>query len=164
MSDVSGVTVVTNACVYYHYTRGCGRAERPAFPASLLGSHCALCSRRVNFPAKSGRMAPRDRGFVSMLHRARCPDQRFAFVRRKPVFRTVSSAGPAFCRLMRGVCTKSVQQVTLSQMARPPNGRVPPSGALKIGHQANSGFRLSPGAYTLPYSPKTAIATAKPPQ
>jgi hypothetical protein len=38
MSDVSGVTVVTNACVYYHYTRGCGRAERPAFPApSVFG-------------------------------------------------------------------------------------------------------------------------------
>ncbi len=36
MPDVSGVTVVTNACVYYHYTRGCGRAERPAFPAPLL--------------------------------------------------------------------------------------------------------------------------------
>jgi hypothetical protein len=33
MPDVSGVTVVTNACAYYHYARGCGRAERPAFPA-----------------------------------------------------------------------------------------------------------------------------------
>jgi hypothetical protein len=33
MSDVSGVTVVTNACAFYHCTRGCGRAERPAFPA-----------------------------------------------------------------------------------------------------------------------------------
>jgi hypothetical protein len=31
MPDVSGVTVVTNACAYYHC--GCGRAERPAFPA-----------------------------------------------------------------------------------------------------------------------------------
>ena len=29
----SGVTVVTNARVYYHYTRGCGRIGRPAFPA-----------------------------------------------------------------------------------------------------------------------------------
>jgi hypothetical protein len=33
MPDVSGVTVVTNACAYYQYTRGCGRAKRPAFPA-----------------------------------------------------------------------------------------------------------------------------------
>jgi hypothetical protein len=33
MPDVSGVTVVTNARVYYHYTRGCGRTRRPAFPA-----------------------------------------------------------------------------------------------------------------------------------
>jgi hypothetical protein len=34
---VSGVTVVTNACAFYQYTRGCGRIERPAFPAPLLG-------------------------------------------------------------------------------------------------------------------------------
>ncbi len=36
MPGCSGVTVVTNARVYYttlHYTRGCGRIERPAFPA-----------------------------------------------------------------------------------------------------------------------------------
>src|ERR1019366_10358796 len=33
MPGVSGVTVVTNARVYYHYTRGCGRLGRPAFPA-----------------------------------------------------------------------------------------------------------------------------------
>src|SRR5260221_6121991 len=36
MPGDSGVTVVTNARVYYttlHYTRGCGRIERPAFPA-----------------------------------------------------------------------------------------------------------------------------------
>jgi hypothetical protein len=33
MPGVSGVTVVTNARAYYHYTRGCGRTKRPAFPA-----------------------------------------------------------------------------------------------------------------------------------
>ena len=33
MPDVSGVTVVTNACAFYQCARGCGRAERPAFPA-----------------------------------------------------------------------------------------------------------------------------------
>jgi hypothetical protein len=38
MPDVSGVAVVTNACAFYHCARGCGRAERPAFPAPLLGS------------------------------------------------------------------------------------------------------------------------------
>src|SRR5580692_8030537 len=32
MPGVSGVTVVTNARVYYT-TRGCGRTKRPAFPA-----------------------------------------------------------------------------------------------------------------------------------
>jgi hypothetical protein len=31
-----GVTVVTNSRVFF-YTRGCGRIERPAFPAPLLG-------------------------------------------------------------------------------------------------------------------------------
>jgi hypothetical protein len=35
MPGVSGVTVVTNARVYYT-TRGCGRTERPAFPAPSL--------------------------------------------------------------------------------------------------------------------------------
>jgi hypothetical protein len=33
MPGVSGVTVVTNACAFYQYTRGCGRIGRPAFPA-----------------------------------------------------------------------------------------------------------------------------------
>jgi hypothetical protein len=37
MPGVFGVTVVTNACAFYHYTRGCGRIGRPAFPAPLLG-------------------------------------------------------------------------------------------------------------------------------
>ena len=37
MPDVSGVTVVTNACAFYHCARGCGCAEHPAFPAPLLG-------------------------------------------------------------------------------------------------------------------------------
>src|ERR1700728_803497 len=37
MPDVSGVTVVTNACAFYQCARGCGRAQRPAFPAPLLG-------------------------------------------------------------------------------------------------------------------------------
>jgi hypothetical protein len=36
MPGVSGVTVVTNACAFYHCARGCGRAERPAFPAPLI--------------------------------------------------------------------------------------------------------------------------------
>jgi hypothetical protein len=31
-----GVTVVTNACAFYQHTRGCGRAERPAFPAPSI--------------------------------------------------------------------------------------------------------------------------------
>jgi hypothetical protein len=37
MPGDSGVTVVTNACAFYLRARGCGRAERPAFPAPLLG-------------------------------------------------------------------------------------------------------------------------------
>jgi hypothetical protein len=33
MPGVSGVTVVTNSYAFYFCIRGCGRAERPAFPA-----------------------------------------------------------------------------------------------------------------------------------
>jgi hypothetical protein len=33
MPGESGVTVVTNLRVFYFYTQGCGRIERPAFPA-----------------------------------------------------------------------------------------------------------------------------------
>jgi hypothetical protein len=53
MPGVSGVTVVTNARVYYHYTRGCGRTRRPAFPAPSEGRagnswHHSDVSRREN--------------------------------------------------------------------------------------------------------------------
>jgi hypothetical protein len=56
MPGVSGVTVVTNACAFYHTTRGCGRIERPAFPApsDFEGG---------TFPAKLARM----RGEIVML-------------------------------------------------------------------------------------------------
>jgi hypothetical protein len=54
MPDVSGVTVVTNACAFYHCTRGCGRAERPAFPAPSD-------SRGRNEPAKPRKQAARSR-------------------------------------------------------------------------------------------------------
>ncbi len=55
MPDVSGVTVVTNACAFYHGARGCGRAERPAFPAPSDW-------RVRNFPARLRRNAPRECG------------------------------------------------------------------------------------------------------
>jgi hypothetical protein len=39
MPGVSGVTVVTMLVCFFHCTRGCGRIERPAFPApSIVGS------------------------------------------------------------------------------------------------------------------------------
>src|SRR5882724_7817125 len=61
MPGYSGVTVVTNACAFYQYTRGCGRIERPAFPAPSDW-------RVRNFLASLGRMASRDRGVVSCRH------------------------------------------------------------------------------------------------
>jgi hypothetical protein len=65
MPDVSGVTVVTNACAYYQCARGCGRAERPAFPASLLGSPCALFYEGRNEQAKPrAKPAARSRSHV----------------------------------------------------------------------------------------------------
>jgi hypothetical protein len=58
MPDVSGVTVVTNACAFYHCTRGCGRAERPAFPAPSDW-------RGRDSTADLARNARRDRGRIS---------------------------------------------------------------------------------------------------
>jgi hypothetical protein len=55
MPGVSGVTVVTNARVYYT-TRGCGRTKRPAFPAPLF-------SEGGMFPAKLARV----RGEIAKL-------------------------------------------------------------------------------------------------
>jgi hypothetical protein len=68
MPGVSGVTVVTNACAFYHCARGCGRAERPAFPAPLLGQHSPSVFRGVKDFAQLGRIAPRDRGGASCHH------------------------------------------------------------------------------------------------
>jgi hypothetical protein len=56
MPGVSGVTVVTNLRVFYFYTQGCGRIERPAFPAPSMGE---------SFIAGLGRITPRDRERVS---------------------------------------------------------------------------------------------------
>jgi hypothetical protein len=57
MPDDSGVTVVTNARVYYHYTRGCGRI-------GARHSLRPLIKRVRNLIAKLGRIAPRDREIV----------------------------------------------------------------------------------------------------
>ena len=53
MPGVSGVTVVTNACAFYHCTRGCGRIGRPAFPVPSAFS-------RDDVPAQLGRFARRE--------------------------------------------------------------------------------------------------------
>jgi hypothetical protein len=50
----SGVTVVTNARVYYHTTRGCGRVGRPASLRPLIGG-------QGNLIANLGRFARRGR-------------------------------------------------------------------------------------------------------
>src|SRR5258705_1096177 len=54
MPGRSGVTVVTTLVCFLPCTRGCGRIERPAFPApsELLGER---------FLQNLGRLAPRDR-------------------------------------------------------------------------------------------------------
>src|ERR1700676_5549315 len=58
MPGVSGVTVVvTNARVYYHTTRGCGRIGRPAFPAPSV-------SRGRDSKAKLARNTRREREVV----------------------------------------------------------------------------------------------------
>ena len=57
-----------------------------------------------------------------------------------------------------GDCTVSVHPVTPPKM--PGSSQVSYNLAMK----AKSGFRFSPGAYTLPYSPRTASTAIKPPQ
>jgi hypothetical protein len=55
MPGVSGVTVVTMlVCFVFYRTRGCGRSERPAFPAPSEFMGRALF-------AKLARIAQRDR-------------------------------------------------------------------------------------------------------
>jgi hypothetical protein len=54
----SGVTVVTNACAYYHCARGCGRAERPAFPAPSVFRGTLMATTRAHCAARM-----RGRGF-----------------------------------------------------------------------------------------------------
>jgi hypothetical protein len=58
MPGVSGVTVVTNACVFYHYTRGCGRAERPAFPAPSLEGRLRPCVQQICQNVQTGGCGP----------------------------------------------------------------------------------------------------------
>ena len=66
------MTVVTNACAFYHTTRGCGRIERPAFPAP------SIVERRKIF-ASLGRLAPRERGVLSFNALVIACDKREAF-------------------------------------------------------------------------------------
>jgi len=63
--------------------------------------------------------------------------------------------GAGFFRIILGSgCTKSMQRVTFPHMPAPGRASHDPAGQLQFGHEANSGFRLRPGAYTLAYSPK----------
>src|SRR5258705_7182700 len=55
MPGRSGVTVVTTLVCFLHCTRGCGRIERPAFPAP------SDLQKAGNSGQNFGRVAPRDR-------------------------------------------------------------------------------------------------------
>jgi hypothetical protein len=60
-----GATVVTNARAFYHYTRGCGCIERPAFPTpSVL--------RGRNDQYNPGATASRECGLITIV----VPDKR----------------------------------------------------------------------------------------
>src|SRR6266478_9441047 len=58
MPGESGGPVVTNSCVCFHHTRGCGCIGHPAFPTPSFG-------RALHAPL--GRIAPRDRGLSSEI-------------------------------------------------------------------------------------------------
>src|SRR5260370_25578166 len=61
MPGDSGVTVVTMLACFLHYTRGCGRIERPVFPAPSDW-------RVRKFPANLGPIQPRGREVVYGRH------------------------------------------------------------------------------------------------
>ena len=62
-----GATVVTNSCVYYFYTRGCGCNGHPAFPTPFVG--------RID-DAQLGRMARRDaKLYVHVIARSEATKQ-----------------------------------------------------------------------------------------
>src|SRR5665213_3251739 len=94
MPGVSGVTVVTNACAFYHCARGCGRAERPAFPAPSWGS-TAPSSFRGTLTQQLGRIVSRERGGVSLCY---CEERRDEAIR-----------SPLWCGngLLRGACHRA---------------------------------------------------------
>jgi hypothetical protein len=109
MPDVSGVTVVTNACAFYHCTRGCGRAERPAFPAP---SELRGRNEQAKPRAKS---AARSRSCV----RRHCLRQTRSVCAREPT-------GRANARPMTGSATKQSILSLLDEMdcfAEPVIGR-----------------------------------------
>jgi hypothetical protein len=98
----SGEPVVDYRVLSTLCTRGGAAGTRLSLLPSW-GSTAPLYSGRTF--AKPGRTAPRDRGFVSMFHRARFPDRRFAFVPGKIDFRPASGARPAFSNpAPRGGC------------------------------------------------------------
>jgi len=73
--------------------------------------------------SKARALTSRDRGFVSMFHRALLPGRSFAFVWRKAAFDPASGAGPACSEsCFRSSCIKSVQRIALSRTGQPPPG------------------------------------------
>jgi hypothetical protein len=93
-----------------------------------------------------------------MFHHARRLGWLLTFVPAKPV----STLHPAGWLLSESRFGGRLHQICAAGQVRP--NASPGLGQLQFSHPAKSGFRLSPGAYTLPYSPKTASTAAKPPQ
>src|SRR5258705_4129816 len=70
MPGRSGVTVVTMLVCLFFYTRGCGRIERPAFPAPSEFQEAG------RFLQNLGRIAPRGRGvLIWKLGQRHCEDR-----------------------------------------------------------------------------------------
>ncbi len=64
---VSGTTVVTNACAFYHTTRGCGRIGRPAFLLPSGGSTAPSGFRGTIYCKARAKHAARSRNHVCCL-------------------------------------------------------------------------------------------------
>ena len=147
-------------------TRGYGCSGHPVFPAPSLRVACVplgialrpLFYRGQMFPKPRAHRAAGSRVCVHVSQRdLRAGDSLLSG--GKPASTPVSSAGLAFS----GSCVGGRLHQTCAAAHIPSRCQASPD-PLQFGHEANSGFRLGPGAYTLAYSPKTASAAVKPPQ
>src|ERR1700681_1795522 len=98
MPGYSGGPVVTNSCVCFYHTRGCGCIGHPAFPAPS--------DFWANGFAKLGRIAPRERGVILEIGatplQSACNRRGSGFPEKLLPPRGLARARPLCCALLAG--------------------------------------------------------------